>query len=46
MRPLAIEGRGYILGSVTIRNGFADFYRATIRGGKSDCTKLHDLQAD
>ncbi len=30
----------------TIRDAFADFYRATILAGETDPDKLHDLQAD
>ncbi len=30
----------------TIRDAFADYYRATILAGESDPDKLHDLQAD
>ena len=30
----------------TIRDAFADFYRATILAGETDPNKLHDLQAD
>ena len=30
----------------TIRDGFADFYRATILADETDPNKLHDLQAD
>ena len=30
----------------TIREAFADFYRATILAGETDPDKLHDLQAD
>ena len=30
----------------TIREGFADFYRATILADETDPNKLHDLQAD
>ena len=32
--------------SETIRDAFADFYRATILADKTDPDKLHDLQAD
>ena len=30
----------------TVRDAFADFYRATILAGETDPDKLHDLQAD
>ena len=36
----------FLNGADTIRDAFADFYRATILAGETDPEKVHDLRAD
>ena len=38
--------RGFLNDADTIRDAFADYYRATILADETDPNKLHDLQAD